>query len=43
MCPSWKRNPAAKAISQNVEANFKIDVIFINKPRIWSLTKYILT
>ncbi len=27
---------------QNFEANFQVDVIFINKPHIWSPNKYIL-
>ncbi len=29
-------------ISENIEANFQIDIIFINRPYIWSLNKYIL-
>ncbi len=42
---SWALNgrwrPGAH-ISENVEANFQKDIIFINKPHISSLNKYIL-
>ncbi len=30
-------------ISENVEANIKMGIIFINKPHIWSLNNAILT
>ncbi len=39
---SAERWPSGAHSSENIEANFQIDVIFINKLHIWTINKYIL-
>ncbi len=42
---SWAQNsrrPSGAYSSENIKTHFQIDVIFLNKPHIWSLNNYIL-
>ncbi len=39
----WTAADHLELMSENVDANFQIDIIFINKLHIWTINKHILT